>query len=1109
MSKPVIFMYSGQGSQLYHMGHELYEKEPVYRKWMEKLDGMARDIMGEPVLSSMYDKSKKKSDMFDHLRYSHPAIFMTEYALTRLLMENGIEPDFVLGTSMGEFASAAVSGVLSLEETLEAVIKQAEVLEANCEKGGMIAILKSPSLYTSEPLLSQHSELAGINFDEHFVIAGNSEPLGEIESYLRQEEILYQALPVNIGFHSPAIDTGKSIYVDYLKQKKFKKPEIEFISCSRAAILKELSDDYFWEIARKPIEFQKTVMALEEKGAYTYIDLGPSGTLTNFVKYNLGPESGSTSLAFLNPFGRDIDSFKKIKDYFPGGHSSPVMKKLMNEERKMTTYVFPGQGSQKKGMGADLFDEFKELTAQADAILGYSIKDLCLEDPDNKLGQTQFTQPALFTVNALTYLKKIQETGQKPVYVAGHSLGEYNALFAGGAFDFETGLKMVKKRGELMSRASGGGMAAVIGLSDEQVDAILKDNGLTTISVANYNSPGQIVVAGPKEDIDNAADTFDKGGATMYIPLKVSGAFHSPYMNEAKEEFAEFLKGIEFSDLTIPVIANVTARPYKQDEIRETLGSQITSSVKWTEIIRYFMGLGETEIEEVGPGNVLAKLVKKILKESQPLQVPDNEKPGAPDAKKKAPEPVVETPKESSKKESPKKKSGGTGALNITGESLGSEEYKKEYGCKYAYAAGAMYKGIASTGLVKRMGKAGMMAYYGTGGVDFDTIEKAIQDIQSALSNGEPYGMNLLSNPNEPEAEEAAVDLFLRHGVRNVEAAAFMQMTPALVKFRLKGLSRGSDGSVVIANKIIGKISRPEVAELFLSPAPERVLKKLLDENKITEEEAELALKVPMADDLTVEADSGGHTDMGVAYALMPAMVKLRDDMMKKYGYSARVRVGAAGGIGTPESAAAAFILGADFIVTGSINQCTVEAGTSELVKDLLQQMNVQDTEYAPAGDMFEMGARVQVLRKGLFFPARANKLYDLYRQYNSLDDIDEKTKKQLQEKYFKRSFDDIYGDCKDFYPPEEIEKAERNSKHKMALVFRWYFGYSTTIALSGKEESKVDFQVQCGPALGAFNQWVQGTELEDWRNRHVDEIALKLLEGTAEFLSKRFNEFV
>jgi hypothetical protein len=235
-------------------------------------------------------------------------------------------------------------------------------------------------------------------------------------------------------------------------------------------------------------------------------------------------------------------------------------------------------------------------------------------------------------------------------------------------------------------------------------------------------------------------------------------------------------------------------------------------------------------------------------------------------------------------------------------------------------------------------------------------------------------------------------------------------------------------------------------------------------------------------------------------------IIRLRDKINEKFKYQKKIRIGAAGGIGTPEAAAAAFILKADFIVTGSINQCTVEAGTSDLVKDMLEDINVQDTTYAPAGDMFEMGSKVQVLKLGVLFPSRANKLYDLYRNNDSLDSLDEKTKKQLQEKYFRKSFDEIYNDITSYYPSKEIERMNKNPKYKMALIFRWYFGESTRQALYGNEDRKVDFQIHCGPALGAFNQWVKGTEYESWRNRHVDEIAIQLMEATASLLNDSFN---
>lgn len=776
----------------------------------------------------------------------------------------------------------------------------------------------------------------------------------------------------------------------------------------------------------------------------------------------------------------------------------------------MKTFVFPGQGSQQKGMGGNLFDEFQELTRSADSVLGYSIKKLCLEDPDEQLGKTQFTQPALFTVNALTYLQKIRTSGSRPDYIAGHSLGEYNALFAAGAFDFESGLMLVQKRGALMAQAHGGGMAAVIGLKVDKVDEILVQNNLRTLRIANYNSPSQIVISGPDVDIQRVHDLFKAAGG-RYIPLNVSGAFHSRYMNKAKQEFEEFIEAFTFSPLTIPVISNVSARPYGPEEIKKNLADQITCPVKWTESIRYLMGRGKMEFEEIGPGKVLTRLIQTVMKEAAPLVVSEEKTAGA-EAEREAAA-LSEERRTTDDAEEDHAAAGGSGKgmarsglARITASSLGDAEFKKDYNLKYAYLTGSMYRGIASKEIVVKMAKAGMMGFFGTGGLKTPEIEKTIQDIQKELTNGHAYGMNLLHNPGNPDMEEKTVDLFLKYGVKTIEASAFMAITPSVVRYRSHGLRRDS-GRITAGNRIIAKVSRPEVAEVFLSPAPARITEKLVEAGTITREQADLLKDIPMADDICVEADSAGHTDGGVAYALMPAMITLRDEMMKKYGYSKRIRVGAAGGIGTPAAAAAAFILGADFILTGSINQCTVEAGTSAAVKNMLQQMNVQDTEYAPAGDMFEMGAKVQVLKKGVFFAARANKLYDLYQRYGSLDEIDEKTRKQIQERYLKRNFEDVYRESKQYYPPVEIEKAERNPKQKMAMIFKSYFGYSTRLALDGSPGCEVDYQIHCGPALGSFNQWVKGTPLEDWNNRHVDEIATKIILEAAEVLNRRFQE--
>ena len=268
-------------------------------------------------------------------------------------------------------------------------------------------------------------------------------------------------------------------------------------------------------------------------------------------------------------------------------------------------------------MGQGLFDEVREYAAiegEVDALVGYSMRKLCLEDPDNRLKETQFTQPSLYVVNALHYYKAIAD-GARPSYLAGHSLGEYNALLAAGVFDFLTGLRLVKKRGELMSQAKNGGMGAVIGLASSAVEKAIRESGLSTLDVANFNSPSQTVVSGPVDDIKAAGPILEKAGAQMYIPLQVSAAFHSRYMGDAAKAFADFLAPLSFASPQIPVVANVTGRPYPEtngSSVQSLLADQITHPVQWTQSVRFMAGQGVTHFTEMGPGNVLTRLIHQI-----------------------------------------------------------------------------------------------------------------------------------------------------------------------------------------------------------------------------------------------------------------------------------------------------------------------------------------------------------------------------------------------------------------------------------------------------------------------------------------------------------------
>ena len=312
----------------------------------------------------------------------------------------------------------------------------------------------------------------------------------------------------------------------------------------------------------------------------------------------------------------------------------------------MKVFMFPGQGAQARGMGSDLFDEFAELTKQADEILGYSIRELCLLDPRRELGKTQFTQPALYVVNALSYYRKANGSASKPDYLLGHSLGEFNALLAAECFGFEAGLRLVCKRGELMSQAADGAMAAILNASREEIEKTLLDNGLNNVDLANYNSPSQIVISGPVEEIGKAQNFF-QSGKMLYYPLNTSGAFHSRAMQGAGRQFRTFLEEFEFAEPKIPVLANVTARPYEHGEIVGALSSQISSTVRWCESIQYLLeksaAAGDpVQFEEVGHGDVLTKIVHTIRQQTPTAQMRAAAPSPAPARKRTAAEKVAE-----------------------------------------------------------------------------------------------------------------------------------------------------------------------------------------------------------------------------------------------------------------------------------------------------------------------------------------------------------------------------------------------------------------------------------------------------------------------------------
>ncbi|NEU80619.1 PfaD family polyunsaturated fatty acid/polyketide biosynthesis protein [Nostoc sp. UIC 10630] len=431
---------------------------------------------------------------------------------------------------------------------------------------------------------------------------------------------------------------------------------------------------------------------------------------------------------------------------------------------------------------------------------------------------------------------------------------------------------------------------------------------------------------------------------------------------------------------------------------------------------------------------------------------------------------------------------------------LGDPTFLKFHGVKYAYATGAMAQGIASEELVIALGKEKILSSFGAGGLSPARVEAAIKCIQQALPQG-PYAFNLLHSPSEPAIERGVVDLYLKYQVRTIEASAFLDLTDNIVYYRAAGLGLNADNKIEIKNKIIAKVSRREVAIKFLQPAPTKILKQLVEQGLISELQATLAEKIPVADDITAEADSGGHTDNRPLVCLLPSILELRDEIQRKFSYEKPVRVGVAGGIATPQSALAAFMMGAAYVVTGSINQSCIEAGTSQHTKQLLAQAEMADVMMAPAADMFEMGVKLQVLKRGTLFPLRAQKMFELYKNYDSIEDIPLVEREKLEKQVLKKSLDAVWQETVTYLSqrnPDKLAKAVNNPKLKMALIFRWYLGLSSRWSNFGEKGREMDYQIWCGPAMGSFNDWVRGSYLSESNNRQVVDVANHIMTGAA-----------
>ncbi|MFK8079510.1 MAG: PfaD family polyunsaturated fatty acid/polyketide biosynthesis protein [Granulosicoccus sp.] len=434
-------------------------------------------------------------------------------------------------------------------------------------------------------------------------------------------------------------------------------------------------------------------------------------------------------------------------------------------------------------------------------------------------------------------------------------------------------------------------------------------------------------------------------------------------------------------------------------------------------------------------------------------------------------------------------------------EWLGDRSFTYAHNTRFPYIVGEMARGIATPEMVIAAARAGLLGFYGSAGLPLREVSEGIAKIKAALvATDATWGANLIHSPQNPGMEKAVVDVFLQTGVKRVSASAFMQLSPEVVRYSALGLRR--EGNLVVRDThVFAKVSRVEVAEKFMSPAPVEVLRELLASGAISAEQAELAAIVPVAEDITAESDSGGHTDNRPAAVLLSSLLETAGRIARQHGFDERsLRVGLAGGIATPQAVAGAFQMGAAYVLSGSINQPAMESGLSQQARKMLSDASAADVMMAPAADMFEQGVDVQVLKRGTLFGLYAKRLHGLYRAGATTENLIDGDRQWFEQR-LGQTLESAWADTCEYLAqnnPQTLHSAQADGNIRFALLCRRYLFMASQWARDGEPGRAADYQIWCGPAMGAFNHWVKDTCLEPLENRNVKQIAWNLLEGAA-----------
>jgi bacillaene synthase trans-acting acyltransferase len=316
MNKKITFLFSGQGSQYHQMGRDLYKSLPKFRDRIHQMDDIYLAKTGRSLVKAIYGHDSGTEQKFDNVLYTHPALVAIQYSLASVLMSEGVMPDRLIGTSLGESVALAVGGVLTPAEMLAITIKQSIILDDESIRGGMIAILESPEFFANNPDIFLGCDLAAVNMQKLICIAGSTDSLKKTEAQLKNKKVIYEVLPVKQPFHSSVLESVREKFIECSSGLNFRKSRMEIVSSMTTGKIHDINNTYSWDVIRKPILFNETIEKISPDKDMIYIDIGPSGTLANLVKYNLPKNRYDKIFSIITPFGDSVSNYKKLINEF-------------------------------------------------------------------------------------------------------------------------------------------------------------------------------------------------------------------------------------------------------------------------------------------------------------------------------------------------------------------------------------------------------------------------------------------------------------------------------------------------------------------------------------------------------------------------------------------------------------------------------------------------------------------------------------------------------------------------------------------------------------------------------------------------------------------------